>query len=182
MQVFTNGKMWSYDPKSNAVTVWQAEGPFGYNPSGFSLAATARDIARWGWHDRIRIARVTRANGRPAREVLIERANETNRELLVVDSATDLPVRMLGQHREGPRWVTDMVTEYSYNRPLPPGLFVPKFPASARVIDRDAGRRDWEQRLSMGIARQRVGDRTIAVRAFAVYRDGDIFLLYTSRR
>src|SRR5207302_5572232 len=99
INVFTNEKIWSYDPKLNTVTVGAPEGPFGSNPSGFTLAARARDIAHWGRQDRIRMVGVTVARGRPAHEVVIERADEPGRELLVVDAATDLPVRRLRQHQ-----------------------------------------------------------------------------------
>jgi outer membrane lipoprotein-sorting protein len=176
IDVITNEKIWSYDPKLNTVTVGASKGPFGSNPSGFSLAARARDIARWGRQDRIRLVGVTVAHGRPAHEVVIERADEPGRELLVVDAATDLPVRRLRQHQVGPRWVTDLVTDYRYNERLEPSLFVPDFPTSARVIDKAGGRRIW----SKGIAHLRAGDRTTAVRPVGVYHDRVSFVVYPS--
>lgn len=180
--VFTDGKVWHYDASKHTVTVWGAEGPFGYNRSGFSLTAMARDFARWGWRDNIRVQGEARLGGRRVRIVIIQRADEPNRSLLFVDAATDLPVRREGQRRVDGRWVTEMVTEHEYNRPLPASLFVPRFPASARLIDMVSGRANWEQRLLKGIARQRAGERIIVLRDLQVNAQGDIFLLYTAGR
>jgi hypothetical protein len=180
IQIFADGRLWHYEPALKKVTVWSAEGPFGYNPSGFSVAAMARDFARWGWRDRIRVLGRMKANGHLAYRVVIESADEPHRTLLIVDAATDLPLRSEGQARRDGRWVTQRVSEHRYSVPLPAELFEVKFPPSTRVIDFDADRKRWQERLSRGIARQRVGDRTIVVRDIQVCAEGDIFVLYTA--
>src|SRR5262249_9338599 len=72
VQVFADGRLWSYEPDANRVTVRRRAGPFGHNPSGFSIGAMARDFARWGWRDRLRAPGVTTWNGRQVREVIID--------------------------------------------------------------------------------------------------------------
>jgi outer membrane lipoprotein-sorting protein/peroxiredoxin len=181
IQLFTAGKTWSYNSDENTVTVWQW-GPFGYSPSGFTVAAMARDFARWGWRDQIRVAGSARLGGRFVRLVTIERADEPGRSLLMVDAATGLPVRSERQRRSGNRWLTETVTEHRYNEPLSEGLFEPHFPPPVRLIDRAAGRKYWEERLSQGIARQQVDARTVILRDLQVNAEGDVFLLYTAGR
>jgi len=46
ISMFADGKLWSYDPRTQRITVRRTSGPFGYNPSGFSLSAMRRDYAR----------------------------------------------------------------------------------------------------------------------------------------
>src|SRR5207244_5730871 len=82
--VFANGKLWTYDRQANEVTIHRTSGPFGYNRSGFSLAAMKRDFARWGWRYQVRVLGSTSVGGRSARQVVIERGDES-RDLLQVD-------------------------------------------------------------------------------------------------
>ena len=80
VEVFTEGKLWRYEPKTHSVTVRRTSGPFGYNPSGFSLAARRRDYARWGWHIPIRVQGEVKEGGRPALQVIIQREGDAERE------------------------------------------------------------------------------------------------------
>lgn len=181
IQVYADGNLWAYEPRSNRVSLYRKkEGPFGFNPSGFSLAAMVRDYARWGWKDKIRLLDDTTIDGQPAHRVVIERAGEPERTLLLVDAATDLPVRGEQQLHTAGQWVTQVILEQRYDEPLPAPLFVPEFPKSARLLDVDAGRQLWERRLAKGIARRRVGDRTVVIRDLQVNAAGDVFLLYTA--
>jgi peroxiredoxin len=183
IQVYADGKLWLYEPRHGKVSLYRKrEGPFGFNPSGFSLAAMVRDYARWGWKEKIRLLDDTTIDDRPAHRVVIERAGEPERTLLLVDAATDLPVRGEQQLSTAGQWVTQAILELRYNEPLPARLFVPEFPKSARLFDVDAGRRLWGRRLAKGIARRRVGDRAVVIRDLQVNAAGDVFLLYTAGR
>jgi outer membrane lipoprotein-sorting protein/peroxiredoxin len=181
IQIYADGTLWSYEPRLSKVSLFRKkEGPFGFNPSGFSLAAMVRDYARWGWKDKIRRLDDTTIGGRPAHRVVIERAGEPERSLLLVDAVTDLPIQGEQQLATAGQWVTQVILEQRYNEPLPAQLFVPEFPKSARLFDVDAGRQRWERRLAKGLARRRVGDRTIVIRDLQVNAAGDVFLLYTA--
>jgi outer membrane lipoprotein-sorting protein/tetratricopeptide (TPR) repeat protein len=181
VQVFTNGKLWSYEPKLNKVTVRSTDGPFGYNPSGFSLTAMKQDYARWGWRDEFRVLGDKTVNGRRVHQILIHRAGDTERSILKVDAETDLPIGGESQLRREGRWVTMGLSEHhEYNQPLSAALFEPRFPKSARVVDIDNGQETWKARLSKGIARQRIGGREIVIRDLQVNAQGDLFMLYTA--
>jgi outer membrane lipoprotein-sorting protein len=178
VQIFSDGKLWAYDPTAQEVRVQSRPGPFAYNSSGFSLSAYMHDIARWGWHDKIRLDGETVVNGRSVRRVIIDR--DVERVLLLVDAQTDLPFSFEVQRKTDLGTEVGMVGTIEYNTPLAPSLFVPDFPKTARVIDLDHGKRDWQQRLAAGVASRRVADRTIIVRDLQVNEQGDVFLLYTA--
>jgi hypothetical protein len=179
--VFGEGKLWTYDPQLNQVTVeHKAEGPSGHIPSGFSLAAMSRDFARWGWRVTIRLLDDRVVAGRRVHQVTLVQRSDAGRTLMLVDAATDLPIRYEMQLEKDGKWTTQMLSEVRYNEPLPASLFEPRFPKSAPVVDLERGRQDWEQRLAKGIARKNVGDRTLVIRDLQVNAEGDVFLLYTA--
>lgn len=178
VQVFSNGRLWTYDPDAQEVRVERRAGPFAYNSSGFSLGSYMHDVARWGWRDKIRVIGETTINGRPAQQVIIDR--DTERLLLLVDPRTDLPFSLESQRKTDHGFETGMVGDMEYNRPLPPALFAPSFPKAARIVDLDHGKQDWQERLAAGITSRRVGDRTIVIRDLQVNAQGDVFLLYTA--
>jgi outer membrane lipoprotein-sorting protein len=180
IDVFNGGRIWTYTTKTNQVTVRSTSGPFGYNPSGFSLAAMQRDFARWGWHNQVRLLGKGRANGRPVWQFAIEQPRSFERQVLQVDATTDLPQQTEFQRLSEGRWITEAAARYEYNRLLPAALFEPRFPASARRIDWDREREVWRRRLERGIARQEIARRRIVLRNLWVNADGDVFLLYTA--
>jgi outer membrane lipoprotein-sorting protein len=180
IQVFAAGKLWTYDRQLNQVTVQRAEGPFAYNPSGFSMTAMSRDFARWGWRTTLRMLDDRMVAGRRVHQVTLTQPTDPGRLLLSVDAATDLAIQMENQLERDGRWTTQTLSEVRYNDPLPAALFEPRFPRSAVFVDREHARRSWERRLRPGIARRRVGDRTIVIRDLQVNAVGDVFLLYTA--
>src|SRR5262249_42279854 len=107
INVFADGKLWSYVPKTQRITVRRTSGPFGYNHSGFCLSAMRRDYARWGWNTPIRVEGHTRVGGHPALQVVIERSGGSERELLLVDAESDLPISSQFQRQTEGRWVTE---------------------------------------------------------------------------
>src|SRR5205807_1778798 len=112
-QVFADGQLWSYEPKLSKVTLRRQGGPFGHDPSGFSLKAMARDYARWGWRDTFRLLDDTTANGRRVRRVLIEHTGfEPNRILMLVDVATGLPVQGEIRFVRDGQWLPQIYFEF----------------------------------------------------------------------
>jgi outer membrane lipoprotein-sorting protein len=180
IQVSGGGRLWSYDPQLHQVTVRRAEGPFAYNPSGFSMTSLSRDFARWGWQTTIRMLDDRVTAGRRVHQVTITQPHDPGRLLLLVDAATDLPIQIQSQLEMNGRWTTQGLSVLHYNEPLPAVLFEPRFPSTAPVVDLDHARREWQRRLAKGIARKHVGDRTIVLRDLQVNADGDVFLLYTA--
>jgi peroxiredoxin/outer membrane lipoprotein-sorting protein len=183
VQVFADGKLRSYEPdRGTGTVVRDEEGPYGENPSGFSLAAMGYDMAQWRRRQEIRLLGDTSVAGRPAHQVVIEAAAKSvwlSRLLLVVDAGTDLPIRLETQWERDGRWVTDGVTEYRFNEPVPAERFAPVFPKSARVIEVTRSRQEWERHLANGIGQVRLGDRTIVIADLQVNAEGDVFVLYT---
>ena len=65
-QVYTKSTLWSYDPKNQRVTKrFKPDGPFGYNPSGFSIGAMIADFDRFKWGTNAQLGSAT-IEGRPA--------------------------------------------------------------------------------------------------------------------
>lgn len=180
--VFANGRLWSYDHRANTVCLRRTSGPFGYTPSGFSRAAMKRDFARWNWPYHVRLLGSARSGGRLARQVVIDHGDQPFRDLLLVDAATDLPMRSESQRQAEGRWITEAIAEFRFNEPLPESLFRPRFPSAAKQEDWDEDRETWRQRLSRGIARLWVARRLIVVRDLWVNANGDVFLLYTASK
>src|SRR5205823_5308110 len=120
IQVFAGGQLWSYERSAGRVTVRRASGPFAHPPSGFSLTAVTRDLARWGWRDRLRLLADITLAGRRVRQVVIERAGAPTRERLLVDPATDLPLQVVLERSWEGGWAPEAVNDCSFNQPIPP--------------------------------------------------------------
>lgn len=184
IQIFTNGKLWTYEPQADKVTVISSKGPFAYTPSGFSVASMMSDYTRWGWKDKFGLLNDTIIDGRKVHQVSIESSNplETSRVLMLVDVASDLPLRHEITVRAADGRELKGVSDYTFNSQLEAQLFDPKFPASARIFDQDKGKAAWQQKLARGIEARQVGGRTIVMRDIQVNADGHVFLLYTAGR
>jgi tetratricopeptide (TPR) repeat protein len=176
IQWITDGRIWTYEPKLNNVTVQRLPSTPAHEPSGYTL----KEIVHRGWGDQVWMLSDTFVKGQRFHQVAIQRAGWRERSLLRVDATTDLPIEGEGQLELDGRWVTQNVTEVRYNELLPAGWFQPHFPKTAQILDVDHGRQEWEKRLSHGIARQQVGDRTLVIRDIQVNAEGDLFLLYTA--
>jgi outer membrane lipoprotein-sorting protein len=186
IQVFAGGKLSSYEPDTGTATVIRdEEGPYGGNPSGFSLAAMGYDMAQWRRRQEIRLVGDISVAGRPAHQVVIEPVAKSvwlSRLLLAVDAETDLPLRLETQWERGGRWVTEGITEYRFNEPVPAKRFALVFPNSARVTEVARSRQEWERHLASGIGQVRLGDRTIVIADLQVNAEGDVFVLYTPEK
>jgi outer membrane lipoprotein-sorting protein len=181
VQIYNGGRLYSYDKKTDKVTYWRAKGPFGFNPSGFSIKAMIGDEGRWGWKDRIERQGRGVLNGRAVEKVLVLRANEPDRTLISVDSRTDRPIRMETETERGGEWITSGLAEMEYDRPIPPSAFDPRgVSKTATFFNRDEGKRLWGEKLAKGIAKRRLGSRTVVLRDVQVNDDGDVFILYTA--
>lgn len=188
VQIYANGVLWTYEPQA-ALARFQrnADGPFAFNGSGFSLAATLRDFARFGWLRRMEIRELgdmTQSDGRRVRRISVRQDSEpAGRMVLLVDTQTDLLVGIEYQRSDGESnmgWTTVQRSDIRYNEALAAGFFAPDFPPETRVLDVAAGRQQWERRLARGLARRRVGERTLVVRDVQVNAGGDVFVLYTA--
>lgn len=204
-EICADGKRWSYVSATNTVTVERGDRPVGLQGlSGFSLDAGVRDAALAGVLMDVRLVGRTAVNGRPARQVIIQdNKYPSDRTLLTVDDATDLPIQGESQHESGGRWATQGGGEMRYNERLPDTLFEPNFPKTARISDVEAGHGIWERRLAQGIVVQRIGDdssvyqpqlvdgrmqivqkpvrkpRLLVIRDLQVNSRGDVFVLFT---
>jgi hypothetical protein len=184
VQLFADGKYWTYQPQNNRVTRRLKEGFATYNSSGFSIGAMQRDFKRRGWTGQVHILEEMVIEGRLTRRVSIEKeepAGET-RHILLVDPRTDLPYRAEFQLKTTAGWTTRGIAEMRYNEPLDSAtIFTPDFPKTASWIDEDAERTHLKERLARGIAEKRAGSgRRIVLRDFQVNDEGDVFLLYSA--
>ena len=177
--VFRDGKLWTYSATHNLVTVKRQPGPFSYNPSGLRFNAMLKDFTRWGWKREVRVERTLSVDDRPAALIAVEEEGSPERMLFLVDQGSDLPIQMEAQQREGSGWVTRVRCEFRFNQVLPASLFAPPVPPGAKVMDLDARKQRWQERLKKSLGRQRVNDRTVALRDLQVNARGDVFVLFT---
>ncbi len=180
IQIFRDGKNYFYSPERNRVVVKSAEGAFGHNRSGFSVAAMKRDIARWGWSDRIETLGMVNENGRSYKQLALYRDEPAGkiRVLFLVDPKTDLPQRCEVNLLKDGRWEVFGGTELRYNETLDPKLFVVNFPG-AQIVNYDQERKRWHQEMENTVAEVKVGERTVKIRDVRVNEQGAIFVLYT---
>lgn len=184
VEVFADGKLWSYQPQFDRVTLKRQAGPSGQQPGGFTGTALIRTFTHASWHDKVSVqTENVQAEGRAARRVHIQTSGaiEVHDIVLLVDAATDLPIRAqievtsvyTGKH-------LNLLAEFRFDETLPATLFKPDFPKTAHLVDLDRDKEEWRQRLAKGIARRKVGDRTIVIRDLQVNAEGHAFLLYTA--
>ena len=180
VQIFSNGKNYFYSPERNRVVMKSAEGAAQFNSSGFSVAALKRDIARWGWTDRIETLGTISENGRSYKKFALYREEPAGKVRIIfwVDPATDLPQRSeLGLWKDG-HWEVFGGSELRYNETLDAKLFEPKFPG-ATIVDYDAEKKHWQAALENSTAQLKLGERTVKIRDVRVNEQGAIFVLYT---
>lgn len=200
VQVSRNGMNWTYNTQTNTVTQDDATSIQWFDRiSGFSVGALLHQAALLDEDTHVTLLGATTVAGRPAHIILLysqwrgDRGNPQStlwRSRIVVDDATDLPIRSEGQSRKPnqTQWVTNSVEADQYNQPIPAAVFTPDFPETARRIDAVAEREHWRERLGRGIAAQRVTPTGYAhgrpimavIRDFQVNAKGDVFLLFTA--
>lgn len=212
VEICRDGNRWTYDIRRDTVTLERAALPSGMEgTTGFSIAAGIRSNAAWGLRTQVRMLGTTTLAGRPAHILeLVSKEHfdmhtlPNTRSRVVVDNATDLPMRSESQMEKNGRWITNSVSEMQYNAPLSAALFAPDFPKQAQFVDAVAGREEWRKRLAEGVASGIAGTTSdvitypdghglfqpkirgtntptrVVVRDFQVNARGDVFLLFTA--
>ena len=212
VEVCRGGKRWTYDIRRDTVTLERAALPSGMEgTTGFSIAAAIHNNAVWGLNTKVRLLGATTLGGRSAH--ILELVSKEHfdmhtlpnmRSRVVVDNATDLPMRSESQVEKNGRWITNFVSEMQYNAPLSSALFAPDFPKQAQFVDAITGREEWRKRLAEGVASRMAGTTSdvitypprqeffqpktrgtntptrVVVRDFQVNARGDVFLLFTA--
>ena len=212
VEVCRDGSRWTYNIRRDTVTLERATLPHGMEgTTGFSITAAIHSDAVWGLNTQVKLLAATTLAGRPAH--ILELVSKEHfdmhtlpnmRSRVVVDNATDLPMRSELQVEKGGRWTTRSVSEMQYNALLSAALFTPDFPKQAQFVDAVAGREEWRIRLAKGIASRTAGTTSdvitypnghaffqpkmrgtntptrVVVRDFQVNTRGDVFLLLTA--
>jgi len=212
VEICRDGSRWTYDIRRDSVTLERAALPSGMEgTTGFSITAAIHSDTLWGLHTQVKLLGATTLGGRPAH--ILELVSKEHfdmhtlpnmRSRVVVDNATDLPMRSESQIENNGRWTTNQVSEMQYNAPLSASLFTPDFPKQAQFVDAVAGREEWRRRLAEGVASRTAGTTSdvitypagqeffqpkmrgtntptrVVVRDFQVNARGDVFLLFTA--
>ncbi len=201
VQVSRDGTNWTYNTQTNTVTQDDATSIQWFDRiSGFSVGALLHQAALLDEDTHVTLLGATTVAGRPAHIILLysqwrgDRGKPQStlwRSRVVVDDATDLPIRSEGQSRKPneTQWVTNSVEVEQYNQPITAAVFTPDFPETARRIDAVTEREQWRERLSSGVAAQQVTPIgvyrharpvKVFIRDFQVNPKGDVFLLFTA--
>ena len=178
-QIWNSGKSWQVEPDLKRVTVKSApEGPFTYNPSGFSAKAMIADLARWNWRDKIEVGS-DEFEGIPVTRVTITQPGEKERLVLMADRNTSMPIAFLMQGNTPNGWHQSAVARASYDKPLDPALFAPKFDSSMPVVDLDKEKIAFLAGIEKPIKSFNWENRVVAIRVIDMNQNGDIFLMYS---
>ncbi len=180
--ISSGGQTWTYEAVANTVTKTNSAAPFARKPTGFALANWTQDLTGNGEKPDITLLGDATYRGVQVKRVqlVVRNSMETTTLILWVDKASDLPLRgdITSRNRYGQQMRGEI--EATYNEPVAPALFEPNFKRDARFVDKGRQQSDILGRLNAGIARQKVGERTIAIRDLRVNARGDVFVLYTA--
>jgi hypothetical protein len=181
VQIVADGQRRTWDAGRGVVLVDPLRGGPAIGPPGSGLAGISADLLRWARYSRARAGREIRSSGgRALRPVQITLRGLPQRSaMLIVDAATSLPLSASTAVIRGGRMQADLSATFEFGLPLDDRLFKPDFPAAARVVDRDADRAAWQDRLARGIAGHAARPGGLRVRDVRVNRAGDVFVLYT---
>lgn len=189
--VFAGGSSWDFDARTNTIKLRRAvKGPFAHNPSGFTFTDIVRDLqSSTKGPVKTTILGESTLRGRSVKRALIETTGGNGKQefVLLIDAETELPVQgELTEHMgNGHDGITQFV--FSYNRRFPGSLFRPVFGPGARVVDVDRQERLVQAQLGRslaqlgrGLARRKIGERTIVIRALQVSSSGAVWAFYTA--
>jgi len=205
-QICNGGKRWVYSSAENTVTLEHESAPIGYQGmTGFSVTAGLRDALAMGVLTDVKMLGSASLHGRAVHWMQItDNKYPDARTKVAVEDATGLPLQSETEVRTHGARTQIMVGESEYNLPLAQSLFTPNFPKTARLIDVEAGRDVWRQKLARGIASQTRGNdgytleqvmldgrlqlrmvplngpRQVVIRDFQTNKNGDVFLLFTN--
>jgi outer membrane lipoprotein-sorting protein len=178
VSVYLDGTLWIYHPSAKTVfKKHRPEGPFGYNPTGFSLRAMLADYSRWNWLDDVSIGTKT-VDGKTV-EVLTVTDNAWSRTEYLADPETHMPFRATSQYKHDGIWEDNDVQTFEFNTAIDPNEFSTSFPPDVKVVDQDAIKRDWAAKLETPIATLKTPTQKIEIRDIAVNERGHIFLVFT---
>lgn len=165
VQICAGGKRWVYSAGENKVTMERASAPVGYQGiTGFSLAAGTRDAVAMGVLMDVRVLDAATINGRSVHWVQVsDNKYPDARSKIAVDDATGLPLQGELEEYAGGHWVVKSVGTSEYNLPIAQSVFTPSFSKTARLVDVEAGREVWRQRLARGITTQLRGNSSMAI-------------------
>ena len=176
------GKHWVYNATRDEVKQSDGAPTRAQKPDGFTISSLTQDMFVEGQKPEVSLLSDTQLEGRSVGRVqLVSRTGyETTTLIFLFDKANDLPIRgdILVRNRYGQEMKGDI--EFEFNQPLAPSLFAPKFGRDARFIELGQQREAIGDGLQNVIARQKVGERALAIRDVRVNARGDVFALYTA--
>jgi len=181
--VFDRGNLWNYNARDNTVSLRRgAKSPFSHTPKGFTLSDMMREFQSEGDKATITLQGQAQWKGQTVQRVLLETQNsyETDKIVFLVDSETDLPVFAQASIRTRYGKEGKMEIEFSYNRRFPASLFRPVFGGNPRFVELARQEKSLQARLDHSLASQKVGERTVSIRALEVNSRGAVFALYTA--
>lgn len=182
VQIFDGIYNYFYSPDTKKVVRKAAEGPYAHNPSGFTVDAIKRDMAGMvGWNSDMERLGATREGGKTLEQIAFYHTEPAGkiRHILLVDPNTRLPQRMeIALQEKTGAWTPIGGGELRYNETLPQALFSPEFPG-ATLVDADALRKSWQERIETVVAETQLGERTVKIRDVQGNSKGAIFVLYT---
>jgi len=181
--VFDRGRLWTYNARTQTVSLQRgAKSPFSHTPTGFTLADITREFQSNGEKPTVTLQGQAQWKGQTVKRVRLETQNayETDRIVFLVDSETDLPIfaQALVRTRYGKEGKWEI--EFSYNRRFPASLFRPVFKGNPRFVELARGAKSLQARLNHSLARQKIGERAVSIRALQVNSRGAVFMLYTA--
>ena len=180
LQIYDQGKLWMEDRQNRRVVVkMQPEGPFGFNPSGFSIHSIISDYKRWQWNDNMSIQDEV-VDGRQVEVLVIEKKEAfALRTKVYADPETHMPFRITGDKWENGKWRPCQLINLSFNKVIDPKLFSIKFPKELRLVNLDTIKQDWAAKLETPIATLTSKSSKVVIRDYFISKRGHIFVIFT---
>lgn len=175
--LYTNHQRWIYQAGSGIATFEPSPDNALDRMKVTTGSALLREISSFGW---LSPMDVEEENGQIVASVIGK--SERTRLRLWIDEDTDLPLRTEIQSPSRGGWKTEEVGEFGFGTSVDAGLFKPNFPSGTRVVDKGAMERELRSRWSTPLMSVQENGDGMDIRDVQVNAEGDVFVLFTSRR
>lgn len=156
------------------------EGPAGME-GGMDMKSSLEQMRKAGFRLKVDLGPKSALNGHNVQTVTATREGHNERDIILVDLDTDLPLNMEHQILTPNGWQMQIKADCEYDGSVSESVFTPDFGPGTKVVDLDNLRQDLVKDLSREVAKVQIGDETTVIRNIQVNERGWVFLLWTGK-
>lgn len=182
--IWAGNKIWRYQPDQKIAI--ESDRIAGESPNGmggaFALRSSYAAMNRKGFNFELHYGSERTENGKTLATVMVTRpGHETEREVFVVEKASDLPLSGESQVLTKEGWRARMKWEFAYNVPVPATVFQARFPQGTRVLNRASLEAEWKKDLTSVLVSANIDGSPVRIRDVYVNKAGGVFVLWTGK-